>query len=198
MKTGKYFVGVVAFSAILGGCQAPPSPLVRAFGDNNDWIVAEDMTWTIGHTGETIVVPKGFITDYASIPQFLWSFGLSPHGQYSRAAVLHDYLYWSQGCTRAQSDRLLVIAMKESEVGSFDESAIYQGVDKFGASAWHSNARERAMALPKIVPDEYLIPANPNINWNSYRAMLAKQGVKDPPFPRNPPYCAYGNSTAVP
>ena len=40
------------------------------------------------------------MTDYASIPSVLWSFGLSPHGLYSRAAVIHDYLYWTQLCTR--------------------------------------------------------------------------------------------------
>jgi hypothetical protein len=31
-------------------------------------------------------------------------FGLSPHEQYSRAAIIHDYLYCSQGCIRAQAD----------------------------------------------------------------------------------------------
>ncbi|MCK9363811.1 MAG: DUF1353 domain-containing protein, partial [Syntrophales bacterium] len=104
---------------------APPSPGVRADGANKFWITIEDMTYVIGNTNERIVVPKGFVTDFASIPEKLWSWGLSPHGRYSRAAIVHDYLYWSQGCARAQADRLLVIAMKESIVDDFDESVIY-------------------------------------------------------------------------
>ena len=38
---------------------------------------------------------------------------------YTRAAVIHDYLYWAQPCTREQSDNLLMIAMKESGVSWF-------------------------------------------------------------------------------
>ncbi|WP_373566761.1 DUF1353 domain-containing protein [Methyloversatilis sp. XJ19-49] len=66
------------------------------------------------------------------LPQSLWSLGLSPYGQDSRAAVIHDYLYWAQCCIRAQSDCLMVIAMKESNVGSFDEWAVYSAVHLFG------------------------------------------------------------------
>jgi hypothetical protein len=178
--------------------QTPPSPVVRACGDNKFWIVVEDMTYVIGSTNERIVVPKGFVTDFASIPQALWSVGLSPYGQYSRAAVVHDYLYWSQGCSRRQADRLLVIAMKESNVSGFDEFLVYQGVHKGGGGPWKANAVERGAGLPRIVPENYLRPADPNANWPSYREMLVNQGVKDPPFERDPKYCAYGNTTVVP
>ncbi|MHB8091760.1 MAG: DUF1353 domain-containing protein [Syntrophales bacterium] len=178
--------------------QIPPSPAVRAFGDNKFWITVEDMTYVIGSTNERIVVPKGFVTDFASIPQALWSLGLSPHGQYSRAAVVHDYLYWSQGCTRDQADRLLVVAMKESTVSSFDEFLVYQGVNIGGMGPWNANATERKAGLPRVVPEKYLRPADPNINWPKYREMLFKQGVKDPPFEQNPSYCVYGDTTEVP
>lgn len=39
-----------------------------------------------------IVVPEGFITDFASIPRFLWSI-YPPTGRYQEAAVIHDWLY---------------------------------------------------------------------------------------------------------
>ena len=178
--------------------QTPPSPAVRAFGDNRFWITVEDMIYVIGSTNERIVVPKGFVTDFASIPQALWSLGLTPHGQYSRAAVVHDYLYWSQGCTRPQSDRLLVIAMKESSVSRFDEFLVYRGVDTGGAGPWNANAVERNAGFPRIVPATHLRPADPNISWSAYREILVNQGVKDPPFEQNPTYCAFGNTTDVP
>src|SRR5438046_8644977 len=114
--------------------------------------------------------------------------GLSPHGQYSRAAIVHDYLYWTQGCTSAQSDRLVVTAMKESNVSGFDEVFVYQGVDKGGKGAWNANAVERKAELPRVVPENYLLAADPNIKWPAYRQMLVGQGVKDPPFEQNVTY----------
>jgi hypothetical protein len=160
--------------------------------------VAEDMNYVIGSTMDKIVVPKGFVTDFASIPQPFWSMGLSPYGQYGRAAVVHDFLYWTQACTRPQSDRLLLIAMKESSVALFDESMIYEGVNVGGEPAWKANAAERNAGLPRVVPERYLRPADPNVDWPTYRQMLVNQGVKDPAFEQNPAYCVYGNSTNVP
>jgi len=191
-------MAITSIAAVAAPPLPPPSPAVRAFGDNKFWITVEDMRYVIGKTNAQIVVPEGFVTDFASIPQALWSLGLSPHGQYSRAAVLHDFLYWTQGCTRAQSDRLLVIAMKESGVGEFDELVVYRGVNVGGRVPWRANASERRAQLPRVVPDEYLRPADPNMNWPQYRAVLVKKGVKDPPFDKTPSYCAYGNSTEVP
>lgn len=195
----RYALVLSAGSVLLCGLfQTPPAPLVMPFGDNKDWVTAQDMVYTIGTTTEKIVVPKGFVTDFASIPQPLWSFGLSPHGQYSRAAVIHDYLYWTQGCTRDQSDRLLVIAMKESAVHKFDELVIFQGVDKGGAGAWSTNAKERREGLPRIVPAQFLPPPDPNMNWKTYRKTLFQKGVRDPSFTAHPSYCRFGDSTTVP
>lgn len=42
-------------------------------------------------SARAIIVPKGFITDGASIPRPLWWL-LPAWGRYSRAAVVHDYL----------------------------------------------------------------------------------------------------------
>lgn len=192
----------LALVGVVAGCvlpmAPPPSPAVRPFGDSTNWIAVEDMEYVIGKTSTKIVVPKGFVTDFASIPQALWSVGLTPHGQYSRAAVIHDYLYWAQGCSRAQADRLLVIAMKESNVGSFDEWTIFQGVDKFGDGAWQSNAKERAAGLPRVIPEQYIRPSDPNVRWPKYRQMLILHGVKDPVFDPSPLYCKFGDSTNVP
>lgn len=181
-----------------GKKEAPPSLPFLPFGDNQAWVLMEDMVYRIGTTGVTITVPMGFVTDFASIPRTLWSLGLSPHGQYSRAAVVHDYLYWTQACSQQQADRLLLIAMKESAVSGFDEWAIYSAVATFGAGPMASNRQERKSGLPRVIPEAQLRPADPNMAWPEYRNLLVQQGVKDPPFEENPPYCQYGNSTEVP
>lgn len=189
---------LLVLGVLIAGCKSPPAPTVRPFGDNKFWVTVEPLVYTIGNTSDRIIVPKGFVTDFASVPQALWSMGLSPYGQYSRAAVIHDYLYWAQACSREQSDRLLLIAMKESEVGNFDEFLVYQGVNLGGQGPWNGNAQERRSRLPRVIPEDYLRPSDPNMKWPTYRAYLVKEHVVDPPFENDPPYCHYGDSTNVP
>ena len=177
---------------------APESPSVRAFGDNQDWILLEEMIYSFGNTKKKVLVPAGFVTDFASIPPALAAIGLSAQGQYSRAAIVHDYLYWTQVCTRDQADRILVIAMKESDVGVVDEATIYQGVHVFGQSAWDANGRERSQSLPRVVPERLRRPTDPNETWPSYRKVLVERGIKDPAFEKNPTYCSYGDSFKIP
>ena len=75
--------------------QTPPSPPLLAFGDSQSWIMLGPLVYTIGTTSDRIVVPPGFVTDLASIPPEFWGppLKLTPTGQYSRAAIIHDYLY---------------------------------------------------------------------------------------------------------
>lgn len=176
----------------------PPAEPLLPFGDAQDWIVLSPLVYTIGDTKDTITVPAGFVTDLASTPQMLWSAGLTPAGQYSRAAIIHDYLYWSQNCTRDQADRLLLIAMKESNVGRIEEGLIYAAVHVAGDKAWSNNAKERTAGLPRILPLDRRRPADANTIWSVYRSDLYKLGVKDDPDPPNGAYCHWGDSTKVP
>lgn len=45
-------------------------------------------------------VPKGFVTDLASVPSVFWSV-LRPDGEYAYAAILHDYLLGTAVVQRA-------------------------------------------------------------------------------------------------
>src|SRR4029078_6772602 len=146
----------------------------------------------------SVTVPIGFVTDLASIPQMLWSIGLRPEGQYSRAAIIHYSLYWSQQCTREQADRLLLIAMKESNVGTIQEDLIYAAVHTAGGTAWDNNKKEKQAGLPRILPAANRNPNDPNMIWSVYRSKLFKDGIKDDPDPPNSAYCHYGDSTKVP
>ena len=189
---------LAAFVCVAAHAQQPipPVPLLP-FADNQQWVLFVDLKYEVGSSGIVVTVPKGFVTDFASIPQALWSTGLSPNGRYSKAAVVHDYLYWTQTCTRAQSDNLLMIAMKESNVGAATRQLVYDGVRIGGDAAWAGNARERAAGLPRVVPADRM-----NIGaltlWPDYRATLAQAGVVDPVFPPDPPYCRFGDTQAVP
>lgn len=62
-----------------------------------------------------IEVPAGFVTDLASIPAPLRGL-LNVNGKSRRAAVLHDWLYCSQPCTRKEADAILKAALRTEGV----------------------------------------------------------------------------------
>lgn len=173
------------------------APLLKPFADNRDWVLFSDLDYRVGDSDIIITVPKGFVTDFASIPQPFWSAGLSPNGKYSKAAIVHDYLYWTQGCTRKQADNILMIAMKESGVDFATRMTIYEGVRLGGDTAWEANTAERIQGLPRIVPNADL-EFGPMVLWSDYRQTLSRRGVTDPPLPLQPAYCAVGDGTEVP
>jgi hypothetical protein len=174
----------------------PSRPRVEPFSDNRDWVLVKNLEYSIGNSNVKISVPKGFVTDFASIPRPLWPM-LSPYGKYSRAAIVHDYLYWQQECTREQADRILLIAMKESGVSRTQCAEIYAGVRAGGGPAWESNKKEKEAGLPKIIPPNRLNFPD-NVNWKEYRRILFNDGVRDPLSNATPAYCAFGNSADIP
>lgn len=175
---------------------APPSPSVRPSGDNRAFILLEAMNYKVGNSGIVITVPAGFVTDYASIPRPLWSL-YSPHDQYSRAAIVHDYLYWTRKCKREQADNLFSIAMKESAVSEITQGIVYSGVDLGGEASWLKNGTESDRGMPRIVPiDRRDFP--PNWSWEQYRAKLFSDGYRDPKIEDEGAYCRLGDSQVVP
>ncbi len=179
---------------------AVPSPSMRAFGDQKAWILLEPMRYGVGDSAEVIVVPAGFVTDLASIPPAFWGppLFLTPSGQYGRAAIIHDYLYWSQRCTKDQADRLLVIAMVESQVSRFDRWEIYTGVSGWGKSSWEANSEARSDGFPRILPEQFRRPDDPNASWTAYSAGLVASGVRGIEPADNGEYCYIGNTLDVP
>jgi hypothetical protein len=93
--------------------------------------------------GKEIIAPAGFITDFASVPRVLWSI-LPPFGPYSRAAVIHDYLYVVGGCERSYADAIFLDAMKSIGVNIVTRRLMYWGVRCGGGVPWRKN-RQRDM-----------------------------------------------------
>jgi len=88
---------------------------------------------------QTVVVPKGFVTDFASVPRLFWRI-VPPWGVYSPAAVVHDYLYHNGALSRKESDRIFLKLMKRLDVPLWKRTVMYLAVRLFGWSAW-SNCR---------------------------------------------------------
>ena len=153
-------------------------------------IVQRPMAYRIGGTRDSIVVPAGFVAEFASIPRALWA-ELSPVGEHQRAAILHDYLYWFQPCEREETDNLLMIAMKEGGVSDLRRGAVYAGVRIGSGDAWNANRAARDRGDLRLVPTGVRPTAQES--WSDFRARLAKADIRGTPgrMPRQT-YCELG------
>jgi hypothetical protein len=182
-------LGVAALFRPDASAQQPITPTpFTPFGDGQYSVLIAPLTYRIGESSFTITVPAGFVTDFASTPRAIWAI-LPPTGRYQLAAVVHEFLYWDQGCTRRQADDLLRAAMAESQVGSKSRDIIYYAVRSGGEGAWTENSLAKAAGKPRIIPPERMnIP--PLATWPEYQTKLVAWGVKPSPKPTTPPgYC---------
>ena len=138
------------------------------FGDFDYYYVGGgDLAWrpNAGQTFEPVEVLEGFVTDLTSIPRAFWQIG-RPEGRYAYAAVVHDYLYWTQSRPREEADQILKFAMEDSNVAPWQRWAIYQGVDKLGKSAWERNRRLKMEGERRMLAK---YPTNLSISWAEWK-----------------------------
>lgn len=188
---------LVLIPLILNGCttSGPPTP-VQPFPSHDYWFLITDKTYEVGTSGTYITIPAGFVTDYASIPGPLWSIA-SPHSDYSEAATIHDYLYWTQSCSRLQADNIFLIAMKEDGVSDFKRWAVYRAVRGAGQRSWDENTQAVNSGLPRWIPEKHRVLTNKSY-WPSLQKDLSAAGIRDAIPEKNQPYCALGDVTEVP
>ena len=113
----------------------------------------------------TVVVPTGFITDFASIPRIFWQL-LPSDGIYTYPAVIHDYLYWSQHTERKTADKIFRYAMQDFNVDDSTVTAIYTAVRLGGGLAWRSNANLKQKGEKRILTK---YPDDPRILWSDWK-----------------------------
>jgi hypothetical protein len=121
-----------------------PSPLRLGRFREPIYFLLNSITWKPNSEQasqfEPVEVPVGFVTDLASIPQIFFAL-LRPDGDYAYASIVHDYLYWAQTRTRATSDQIFKMSMRDFSVARWKLHTIYQAVKWFGCRAWNENAR---------------------------------------------------------
>lgn len=103
-----------------------------------EWVLLAPMTWREGD--EEIVVPRGFITDLASIPRALRGV-LNVNGRSRKAAVLHDWGYCKQWASRAVIDALFRRALIAEGMHPLVARSYWLGVRAGGWIHWNARAR---------------------------------------------------------
>ena len=118
------------------------SPLL----DGRKWKLVRPFSYHIGskYSKDIIWVSVGFVTDFASFPRIIWRFfmwWLPYWAKYSKASVLHDWIYQNHGnYTRKQADDIFLEAMlvswKDRKFVKFIAYMEYYGVRLLGWLAW--------------------------------------------------------------
>ena len=104
--------------------------------DDKDWYFSIHKQFIVQWKGRTLIVPKGFETDLASIPQPLQSF-IPLIGNHLQAAIVHDLGYRTQiGFNKKDMDDMFYDAMRQLGVGWFKAQMMYQSVSLFGGSSF--------------------------------------------------------------
>ena len=125
--------------------------VVSPLADARSWVLRESFGYDVDRegSGDTVDVPVGFVTDFASIPRPLW--WLFPTwGRYGNAAVIHDFCYWDQGRSRSESDRIFLQAMEVLRVRWVTRHLLHVNVRLFGWLAWSSSSRRRRRGAAKV------------------------------------------------
>ena len=116
-------------------------PIYRDSEDGLSRILVNDWVVLIG--GMPILIPAGFVSDGASVPRFLWAI-IPPYGRYTKAAIVHDFLYKTGLFTKAQADWIFLDMMDHCGVPTWKRNVMYAGVCSFGSSAWNHHRKVNA------------------------------------------------------
>ncbi len=148
---------VVAVAALLVGCaektttvyvpltpKVTPSSLVpqpvilfnRSKQGRKLFTLNEEFPYCDPVTGDVIVVPKWYVTDFASVPWYGQGV-IDPQGPTARAAIIHDWLYTiGQPGKRLEADDIFYRAMIAFGVGEFHTGVAYNAVRTGGEGGY--------------------------------------------------------------
>tara|TARA_R110002124_G_scaffold122630_2_gene281192 strand:- start:808 stop:1191 length:384 start_codon:yes stop_codon:yes gene_type:complete len=90
-----------------------------------------------------VIVPSGTVTDFASVPRWLWII-FPPHGKMANASVVHDFMYdnrifekeLGKRTARWHADQVFLGNMINDGVSESQALVYYVAVRWFGRSWW--------------------------------------------------------------
>ena len=113
-----------------------PLSLDLTFLDDDEFYLIKDFVYKSDHFGD-ITCPETYLTDGASIPSWASFMVGSPwSGNYPRAAVIHDWLCFSEGeilgsnkkLTKIESDQIFLEMLEFLGVGFIKRRIMYRAV----------------------------------------------------------------------
>jgi hypothetical protein len=98
------------------------------------WMLLKDVVWELTN-GDTITIPAGYTTDFASVPRvfrgFVWG-----TGRQNLAVLIHDWLYDNRIGTRLAADREMLYWLLKAGCSTLKAYAMYYACRIGGKSWW--------------------------------------------------------------
>jgi len=107
--------------------------LTPSGGRGDLWRLTEPLIYQ--GADDTFTVPRGFETDLASVPRLFWAL-FPPHGAWTLAAVVHDFLYVTGQVSRKDADGVFLRIMVASGTKLWRAAVMYRMVRWFGRGIW--------------------------------------------------------------
>lgn len=101
------------------------------------WTLLQELVYQSNLLSRDIVVPGGFVTDFASVPRVPIAYLMAGNTGH-RAAVVHDYLIRSGEVEREQADSVFKEALLASGVDWWRAQVMYAAVQ-----GWTAQLREQ-------------------------------------------------------
>lgn len=102
---------------------------------SDNWRLLATLAFSSDVLNRLVIVPEGFVTDFASVPRLPFAYLL--FGNVAReAAVVHDWLYHSGACSRELADEVFAEASKACGVSAWRRGPMWLGVRLFGGSRY--------------------------------------------------------------
>ncbi|WP_429098079.1 DUF1353 domain-containing protein [Aeromonas veronii] len=103
--------------------------------DDKNWELHEE--YYVKTSRVSFIIPKGFLTDLASVPKIVWNI-YPPFGLYTGAAVAHDYIYRTPQMrqTREEADAVFLELMHLAGVRDTKAQLMHLAVRAFGSSSF--------------------------------------------------------------
>jgi hypothetical protein len=113
---------------------------VGSLDDEAVWELHEKFIYEAsdGYQNALIIVPRGFQTDFASVPRIPLAY-LAAGNTAHEAAVVHDYLYREGSrpvMSRELADKVFLAVMEEMGVDAWRRISMYRAVRMFAGHTW--------------------------------------------------------------
>ncbi|MCP4050719.1 MAG: DUF1353 domain-containing protein [bacterium] len=127
---------------------------MRTLPSGKEWMLLKDFSYH--HPKVIINVPKGFITDIASIPRLAHPL-ITKNGPWTFSAVIHDFLYAVEFSDQKTCDDIFLDAMIEWGVTWHRRNIIYSAVRTFGRIVWNKHDKKEVDRLRKIYNNNIIL-----------------------------------------
>lgn len=106
----------------------------------------------------SVIVPAGFVTDFASVPRLPVAYLLTANRGHE-AAVLHDWAYSTHWITRSQADALFAEALAVGGEPAWRRGLMWAGVRLGGWWAWDASGQRQPPHVESVM--DVLHPEGP-------------------------------------